>query len=449
MGFDILVILILLVVNAFFAASEMALISINDNRIRILSLEGNKRAQKLEKLLEEPTGFLSTIQIGITLAGFLNSAFAADKFASLLVDYVLSLGVTISPSVLSSVSVIVITLILSYFTLVFGELVPKRIAMKKAEAIALAVSSPLSVLSKVVNPFVKLLTVSTNLTVRLFGIDPNAEDEEASEEEIRMLVDTGLERGTIQQSEKMIIHNIFDFDNKDVSDMMTHRTDMIAISADTPLEDVLEIVQSEQYTRFPVFEERVDNIIGILHVKDLIVQFRRDTAKPMSIMDIIRPAYFVSESKKGDDLLEELQQNRVHMAIVVDEYGGTAGLITIEDLIEEIVGSIYDEYDEEEWIFEQVDKDTYIFTGIAHLDEVSQITKASLPEEEYDTLSGFMVGTIGRIPTKQERPEFEFRGFRYKVLEVGKQRIRRIQMTRLPEEETPRYQDGEELPPEV
>ncbi|WP_160032663.1 hemolysin family protein [Paenibacillus sp. An7] len=449
MGFDILVILILLVVNAFFAASEMALISINDNRIRILSLEGNKGAQKLEKLLEEPTGFLSTIQIGITLAGFLNSAFAADKFASLLVDYVLSLGVTISPSVLSSVSVIVITLILSYFTLVFGELVPKRIAMKKAEAIALAVSSPLSVLSKVVNPFVKLLTVSTNLTVRLFGIDPNAEDEEASEEEIRMLVDTGLERGTIQQSEKMIIHNIFDFDNKDVSDMMTHRTDMIAISADTPLEDVLEIVQSEQYTRFPVFEERVDNIIGILHVKDLIVQFRRDTTKPMSIMDIIRPAYFVSESKKGDDLLEELQQNRVHMAIVVDEYGGTAGLITIEDLIEEIVGSIYDEYDEEEWIFEQVDKDTYIFTGIAHLDEVSQITKASLPEEEYDTLSGFMVGTIGRIPTKQERPEFEFRGFRYKVLEVGKQRIRRIKMTRLPEEGKSLYQDGEEFPPEV
>lgn len=449
MGFDILVILILLVVNAFFAASEMALISINDNRIRILSLEGNKRAQKLEKLLEEPTGFLSTIQIGITLAGFLNSAFAADKFASLLVDYVLSLGVDISPSVLSSVSVIVITLILSYFTLVFGELVPKRIAMKKAEAIALAVSSPLSVLSKVVNPFVKLLTVSTNLTVRLFGIDPNAEDEEASEEEIRMLVDTGLERGTIQQSEKMIIHNIFDFDNKDVSDMMTHRTDMIAISADTPLEDVLEIVQSEQYTRFPVFEERVDNIIGILHVKDLIVQFRKDTTRPKSILDIIRPAYFVSESKKGDDLLEELQQNRVHMAIVVDEYGGTAGLITIEDLIEEIVGSIYDEYDEEESIFEQVDEDTYIFTGIAHLDEVSQITKASLPEGEYDTLSGFMVGTIGRIPTKQERPEFEFRGFRYKVLEVGKQRIRRIQMTRLPEEERSLYQDGEELPPEV
>lgn len=449
MGFDILVILILLVVNAFFAASEMALISINDNRIRILSLEGNKRAQKLEKLLEEPTGFLSTIQIGITLAGFLNSAFAADKFASLLVDYVLSLGVSISPSVLSSVSVIVITLILSYFTLVFGELVPKRIAMKKAEAIALAVSSPLSVLSKIVNPFVKLLTVSTNLTVRLFGIDPNAEDEEASEEEIRMLVDTGLERGTIQQSEKMIIHNIFDFDNKDVSDMMTHRTDMIAISADTPFEEVLEIVQSEQYTRFPVFEERVDNIIGVLHVKDLIVQFRKDTSRPKSIMDIIRPAYFVSETKKGDDLLEELQQNRVHMAIVVDEYGGTAGIITIEDLIEEIVGSIYDEYDEEETIFEQVDENTYIFTGIAHLDEVSQITKASLPEEEYDTLSGFMVGTIGRIPTKQERPEFEYRGFRYKVLEVGKQRIRRIQMIRLPEEEHSIHQDGEELPPEV
>ena len=448
MGFDILVILILLVVNAFFAASEMALISINDNRIRILSLEGNKRAQKLEKLLEEPTGFLSTIQIGITLAGFLNSAFAADKFASVLVDYVLSLGVDIAPSVLSSVSVIVITLILSYFTLVFGELVPKRIAMKKAESIALAVSSPLSVLSKIVNPFVKLLTVSTNLTVRLFGIDPNAEDEEASEEEIRMLVDTGLERGTIQQSEKMIIHNIFDFDNKDVSDMMTHRTDMIAISADTPFEEVLEIVQSEQYTRFPVFEERVDNIIGILHVKDLIVQFRKDTTRPKSIMDIIRPAYFVSETKKGDDLLEELQQNRVHMAIVVDEYGGTAGIITIEDLIEEIVGSIYDEYDEEESIFEQVDGNTYIFTGIAHLDEVSQITKASLPEEEYDTLSGFMVGTLGRIPTKQERPEFEFRGFRYKVLEVGKQRIRRIQMTRLPEEENSVHLDGEELSPE-
>lgn len=276
----------------------MALISINDNRIRVLSLEGNKRAQKLEKLVEEPTGFLSTIQIGITLAGFLNSAFAADKFASLLVNYLISIGVDVAPSVLSSISVIVITLILSYFTLVFGELVPKRIAMKKAEAIALAVVGPLSLLSKIVAPFVKLLTASTNVTVRLFGIDPNSEEEEASEEEIRMLVDTGLERGTIQQSEKMIIHNIFDFDNKTVSDMMTHRTDMVSISVDTPFDDVLEMVQSEQYTRFPVFEERIDNVIGILHVKDLIMQFNKNNTNPRQLKDIIRPAYFVSETKR-------------------------------------------------------------------------------------------------------------------------------------------------------
>ncbi|MCM3786114.1 hemolysin family protein [Neobacillus mesonae] len=435
MLFDIIVILVLLVVNAFFAASEMALISINDNRIRVLSLEGNKKAQKLEKLVEEPTGFLSTIQIGITLAGFLNSAFAADKFASLLVDYLLSIGLDVSPGVLSSISVIVITLILSYFTLVFGELVPKRIAMKKAESIALAVVGPLSVLSKIVAPFVKLLTASTNVTVRMFGIDPNAEEEEASEEEIRMLVDTGLERGTIQQSEKMIIHNIFDFDNKTVSDMMTHRTDMVAISVDTPFEDIIDMVQSEQYTRFPVFEERIDNVIGLLHVKDLIVQFKRDEVNPRKLRDIIRAPYFVSETKKGDDLLEELQQNHVHMAIVVDEYGGTAGIITIEDLIEEIVGSIYDEYDEDESIYEQIDETTFSFNGTARLDEVADIVRASLPEDEYETLSGFMIGTLGRIPTKQEHPEFDYRGFRYKVEEVGKQRIRKIVVKKLPDGE--------------
>ncbi|WP_199925666.1 hemolysin family protein [Paenibacillus bouchesdurhonensis] len=434
MTFEVIVLIVLILVNAFFAASEISLISINDNKIRMLAKQGNRKAAIIHKLISEPSGFLATIQIGITLAGFLASAFAADSFSSILVDYLLSLGVTIAPALLDKLAVIAITLILSYFTLVFGELVPKRLAMKKPEPIAMLAAIPLNALSIVASPFVKLLTASTNVMVRLFGVDPNAEDEEASEEEIRMLVDAGLERGTIQQSERTIIHNLFDFDDKTASELMTHRVDMRAIHAGITRVEIINTVASERYSRFPVYEKGLDNIIGILHVKDLIRYLASNEEGVWDIHSILRAPYFVTESKKGDELLEELQQNREHLAVVIDEYGGTAGIITLEDLIEDIVGQIFDEYDEDESDYERMDENTYVFLGTCHLDEVNDVLSTGLPEGNYDTLSGFVIGKLGRIPTKQEHPEFEFNGFLFKVAEVGKRRIHKILVTKRGEE---------------
>lgn len=436
MTFEVIVLIVLIMVNAFFAASEISLISINDNKIRLLAKQGNRKAAIIHKLVSEPSGFLATIQIGITLAGFLASAFAADSFSSVLVDYLLSLGVTISPALLDKLAVIAITLILSYFTLVFGELVPKRLAMKKPESIAMLAAIPLHALSIVAAPFVKLLTASTNLTVRLFGVDPNAEDEEASEEEIRMLVDAGLERGTIQQSERTIIHNLFDFDDKTASDLMTHRVDMRAIHTGISRAEIIQVVASERFTRFPVYEEGLDNIIGILHVKDLIRYLASSEDGVWDIYSILRAPYFVTESKKGDELLEELQQNREHMAVVIDEYGGTAGIVTMEDLIEDIVGHIFDEHDEEEADYEQVDERTYVFLGTCHLDEVNDVLYTNLPKDNYDTLSGFVIGTLGRIPAMQEQPEFEFNGYFFKVAEVGKRRIHKVLVSKKVQETT-------------
>lgn len=270
LGIEIPILLILIVLNAFFAASEIALISLNDNKVRMQAERGDKKAILLNQLLSEPSRFLATIQIGITLAGFLASAFAAESFAGRFTEWLIMMGAPGSPKVLEAFSVIAITLVLAYFTLVFGELVPKRLALQKAEAISRFSVLPLTILSKVSSPFVKLLTFSTNSVVRLFGVDPNALNENVTEEEIRMMVDVGKEKGTIQENEKIMINNIFELDNKDVSDIMTHRTNMIALPSNLSFNQVIRIVNVEKYTRFPVYEDSLDRIVGILHVKDLI-----------------------------------------------------------------------------------------------------------------------------------------------------------------------------------
>ena len=261
---------ILIGLNAFFAASEMALISLNDNKIKLMAENGNKKAKKLVKLLSEPSRFLATIQIGITLAGFLASAFAAESFADPIVGVLGGLNIPLSPSILKVSTVLIITLVLSYFTLVIGELVPKRIAMNRSESIAFFVVGPLTVLSIVANPFVKLLTFSTNSVVRLFGIDPNSTEDDVTEEEIRMLVDVGEEKGAINEREKIMINNIFEFNNKTAEDIMTHRMELVAIPKSIHIVELIQILKTEQYSRIPVYEKSVDNIVGILHVKDLL-----------------------------------------------------------------------------------------------------------------------------------------------------------------------------------
>lgn len=288
--------LILIIINAIFASAEIAVISMNDNKLAKMASLGDKRAIRLAKLTEQPARFLSTIQVGITLAGFLASAFAADNFSDLLVDWLISLGVSIAPATLDTLVVIVITLILSYFTLVFGELVPKRVAMRKAEELALFISGLIYYVSLLFGPIVWLLTVSTNSLLRLMGIDPYAEDNVITEEEIRMMVDVGEEKGTIDESEKEMINNIFEFDDKIASDIMTHRTDIVGIPISSSLKDIIDLVKTEKYTRYPVYEDSIDNIVGILNVKDLI-KLLDDNDQEFNLKDIIRRPYFVPASK--------------------------------------------------------------------------------------------------------------------------------------------------------
>lgn len=421
---ELMLLVLLIALNAFFAASEIALISLNENKLRYMAEEGNKKASQLLKILGDPSKFLATIQIGITLAGFLASAFAADTFAEPLVELIKKTQIPVSETVLKNIAVIFITLVLSYFTLIFGELVPKRLAMKKTETISFFVVSPLIALSTVTSPFVKLLSVSTNFVVRLFGIDPAAEEEMVTEEEIRMLVDVGEEKGAIDENEREMINNIFEFDNKEVCDIMTHRTEIVGIPITASIKEIMDIVKEAKFTRYPVYEENIDDIIGILNIKDFI-QLTEDR-NDFCLKNIIRQPYYVPSSKKADELFRELQSTKTHMAVVIDEYGGTAGIVTIEDLLEEIVGNIFDEYDEEEKEFEKLDENTFIISGVTSLDQVTEVLDVDLPVDDYDTLSGFIIGQLGRIPEEGETPEVEFEEIVFKVEKVEEKRIARV-----------------------
>ncbi len=422
---------ILILLNAFFAASEIALISLNDARIRSLADKGDTKAARIEKLMDEPSRFLATIQIGITLAGFLASAFASETFADPLVRVLQEAGAGWPTGVLKTISMIVITILLSYFTLVLGELVPKRVAMKKAQPIAYFSIGPLQFLSAVTKPVVSLLSLSTNFVVRLFGIDPNEEDDEVTEEEIRLMVDIGEETGAIHELEKRMINNIFEFDNKTVGNIMTHRTDIVALPVDAGLQEVLQVVNTEKFSRIPVYEGNLDNIVGMLYAKDLF-QFLSDGSNrdDFSLLKIVRSPYFVASSKPTDQLFREMQRKKTHIAIIIDEYGGTAGLVTIEDLLEEIVGNIFDEYDEEEKEYEIIDDNTYLIRGTADLDDVQELLQVKLPVDDYETLSGFVIGQLGRIPGRKDKPSIEYEGLIMKVEEVEEKRVSLVKVTK-------------------
>ena len=427
---ELLVLILLIVLNAFFAASEIALISLNDNKVKAMAESGDKKAKLLQNLLSEPSRFLATIQIGITLAGFLASAFAAESYAGTLAGLLYEAGFPLPQEVLETISVVLITLILSYFTLVLGELVPKRLAMQKAEPISRMVVTPLTVLSKLAAPFVKLLTLSTNLFVRMFGVDPNDNKEQVTEEEIRMMVDVGNENGTIQEAEKIMINNIFDFDNITVSELMTHRSRVVGIPISLSVAEAAAIVQREKFSRYPVYEDNMDQIVGILHVKDLIPSLSTGAGQQIELKDIILQPYFTPTSKRADELFSDMKKNKVHMAIVIDEYGGTAGIVTIEDLLEEIVGNILDEHDEEEKEIEKLDESTYLINGMISLRSLQDVLKVDLPVEEYDTLSGFLIGQLGRIPEPGDLPEIEFAGYLFKVHELDERRILKAKVCR-------------------
>ena len=420
--------IVLVLLNAFFSGAEIALISLNDKLIKKQAEEGDKKAKQLHAFLSEPGKFLSTIQIGITLAGFLASAFATESFVDDLVAVVMKLNLPIDESIIRSISMIIITIILSYFTLVFGELIPKRVAMQRADFFSKIAVGPLTAISKITSPFVKFLTASTNFFIKLLGGNPSAEDDERiTEEEIRMMMEVGEEKGVIQDTEKEMIDNVFEFDDKRVSEIMTPRPDIVSIRVDAQLEFITQVIDEEKYTRIPVYKENIDNIIGILHVKDLI-QFIQKDKKEFCLEKIIRTPYFVPESKKTDELFTELKKHKVQMAVVIDEYGSTAGIVTMEDLVEEIVGNIFDEYDVEEKDseYEYLDNNTYIFDGSISLDKVEEVLCEDLPDDNYDTLSGFIMDLLGRIPKKDENPTVETENIIFKVLKLEGKRIVKV-----------------------
>lgn len=430
---QILILVFLIAMNAFFAGSEMAFVSVNQMRLKVMAEEGNRRAKKVAKLVESPTNFLSAIQIGVSLSSMLSGAFAADAFADGLSYWIV--GITngaLSFGLIRPIAMIFITFITMFMMLVFGELVPKRVAMAHAEKFSLIVIDLISVMATLFLPLVHLLSALTNLILKLLGIDPHKQ-EEVTEEEIRMLV----EAGEIDLTEKQMIKNIFEFDNLEVGDIMTHRTDIVALDINTDFETLMHQLSEARYTRYPVYEENIDNIIGIFHLRDILnyIQTRSDTQK-FDLRTILREPYFVPDSKRTDVLFAELTRNKTHIAVVIDEYGGTAGIITLEDLIEEVMGNIMDEYDEEEEILiKEVHDGEYLVEGSAYLDELQEALKVDLPVDDYDTVSGFMIGEIGRLPHVQDidsdDTDFTFKGYHFSIVDIDEKVISKVRVIRI------------------
>ncbi len=423
---QILILILLIFVNAFFAASEIAIISLNDNKIKRLAEDGHKRAAKILRMTKNSSNFLATIQVGVTLAGFLTSATAAQSFSGSFADALFSLFPGVPYGVLTTVSTILITIVLAYFNLVLGELVPKKIALQKAEKLSFAVIGVLEFIAKVTRPFIKLLSASTNLIVRLFGIDPNAHEQTVTEEEILMLVDAGEEKGVIEGSAKDMIAGIFEFDDTLANEVMTHRTDVTALENTSTLQEAVELAISSGYSRIPVYEEDLDTVLGILYVKDLLKYVGNAVTPDVTLESIMRPALFVPEGKKCSELFAEMTDNKTQIAVIVDEYGGTEGLVTMEDLVESIVGNIQDEYDHEEEEISQLSENAFTLEGTTGIDEVADLAGVDFPEGDYDTIAGFMVDRLGRIPKPGEHPKVEFGSVSLSVERVEDRRISKI-----------------------
>ncbi len=436
---QIIFLAILILLNAYFAATEMAFISLNDAKIEREAKDGNKKAKQILKMLKSPSKFLSTIQIGITLAGFLSSAFASDAFADKLAPVLSEAMPFLTLEVWRGISIVIITIILSFFTLVFGELVPKRLAMKYYEKISYATIGVIRAISVITAPLVKLLTISTNMVSKIFGVG-EAEEEIVTEEEIRMMIDEGEEKGTIEKEQKQLLNNVFQFNDIVVSEIMTPRTDMYAIDINDDINGLLEKIDEYKYSRIPIYDESIDDIKGILFVKDLIKPLKNN--KKIDLKKLMREPYFVPESKDIDDLFKEMQQNKVQMAIVIDEYGGTAGVITMEDIIEEIVGNIFDEYDDEEVDIKKIDDNTYLLNGTITIYELNRIFGVKIPEGDYETLSGYLLDLLGRIPDEKEKPVIEDENLTYKVEEIEDRRIKYVKVCKNLKENT--ESDGED-----
>lgn len=432
---SIILLIILIFLNAVFASAEIAVISMNESKLKKLTEEKNKKAIKLTRLTEQPAQFLATIQVVITLAGFLNSAFAADYFAEPLVDVFVRLGVPVPVSVLSSVSVIIITVVLSYFNLVFGELVPKRIAMKKSDSLALSMAGMLYAISKIFTPLVALLTASTNGVLKLMGINPEESDEQVTEEEIRMMLSEGSQQGTIDKSETEIIQNVFDFNDISAEQICTHRIDVTSLDIADTLDTWDGVIFESRHTFYPVYRENTDNIVGILNTKDYFRSERK--SKQQVIKTCLDKPWFVPENMKANVLFQKMKASRKYIAVLIDEYGGMSGLITLHDLIEALVGDLYELEDSiQAPEIQQIDDSTWEIQGSADLDDVAEALGIQLPTDDFDTYSGYICDVIGRVPGNGETFTCQTETMKIQVKTVVNHRIGETLVTLVKQEET-------------
>ena len=414
--------IVLIAINAIFACVEIAVVSVNDTKLEKMVSDEKKKAMRLQKLTSQPSRFLATIQVAITLSGFLGSAFAADNFSEPLVAWLVSIGTPIPEKTLDTIAVVLITLILSYVTLIFGELVPKRVAMQKTESIALGLSGMITAVSKIFAPLVWLLTASTNGVLRLLGIDPNQQEEQVTEEEIRMMVDAGSEKGAIDCEEKELIQNVFEFNDISVDEVCTHRTDVTLLWMDESIEKWDETIHKTRYSYYPVCGEDVDDIIGILDAKDY---FRlKEKNHEILMREAINPPYFVLETVKASVLFQNMKKSGNYFAVVLDEYGGMEGIITVRDLIEELVGDLSDEEEANRpQEIEQISEDTWKIVGTTELDDVMDALGVELPVDEYDTFGGYIFGELGTVPDDGSQFELKTKDLIIKVVKVKEHRV--------------------------
>lgn len=412
-----------ILLNATFACAEIAVLTMNENKLAKLASEGDRRALRLSTLLEQPARFLATIQVGITLVNMLSSAVAAENFSHRLVAFFLGLGIDIPVSLLSAIAVAIITLTLTYFTVLFGELIPKRIAMEKAEQLALGMSKLVYAISKIFAPIVWVFTFSSNSLLRLIGIDPNADDNGNAEEEIRMLLDVGKEKGTIQTDEQYMIQNIFEFDDISAGEIMTHRTEVTLLWLEETDEQWAQTINESRHSVYPICSESPDNIVGVLFTKDY---FRLvDKSREEVMQKAVQPPYFVPETVRADVLFRNMKRTRNHFAVVIDDYGGMSGIVTMSDLLEQLVGDLDDDIRApvETPPIERIDSETWRIKGTASLTEVAEQVGVPLPEEDYETFGGMVFGLVGSIPSDGSTFEIEEFGLVIKVTGIKDRRL--------------------------
>lgn len=423
-GIQIMILVALTLTNAFFACAEMAMVSVNKSKIRKLAEEGKKSADLVLKFLDEPTKFLSTIQVAITLAGFFSSASAATGLSGPVGEWLKNIGISYG----DKISFIAITLILSYFTLVFGELVPKRIALHKPEAISIFCVKPIKLVSKIASPFIKLLTFSTNLVTKPFGMNEGNTEEMLSREEIKSLVREGQAHGVLNRKEKEMIDSIMEFDDKMAKEIMTPRINVFAIDISEPMEEYIDELLEAKYSRIPVYEEDIDNIIGILFIKDFLREAVKLGSLKVNLRSILRKPYFVPDSKFIRELLRELQQSKKQIAVLIDEYGSFEGIVTMEDLVEEVMGEIEDEYDPDLVKIMQIDSNTYLVDGLVTIGELNNKLDLDLYSEYYDTISGYLIDHIGFIPKEEDDRTIEIDHLVFKLESVKHKRIDKVKL---------------------